>query len=231
MEAKRKRPRRGDRLLLLLAVGGLASGCMTARVEESREGPETTIQSGEAVVLLTRHQSNVRETEVSFQDCVVDELARGDSALPTRSEQEFMDGLFPWFEPRLAPTAVEQLPKLLAQPGVAQRIADTGVRYVIWLDGETQTIDGGGTISCDLLGFGCIGFQWWQKDSTYEASIWDLKTASSAGIISTAVTGTSYMPAIVVPIPIIARTKNAACEGLAKQLKEFLILAQPAEGF
>ena len=76
-----------------------------------------------------------------------------------------------------------------------------------------------------LLGFGCVGFQWWQKDSSYEASIWDLKTASSAGIISAAVTGTSYMPAIVVPIPIIARTKAAACQGLAKQLREFLVLA------
>jgi hypothetical protein len=201
---------------------------MTARVEESRQGPATRIEAGEAVVLLTRHQSNVRETERSYQDCVVDELASGERALPTRSEQEFMDGLFPWFEPRLAPTTVEQLPKLLSQPGVAQRISETGVRYLIWLDGETQTIDGGGTISCDLLGFGCVGFQWWQKDSSYEAAIWDLKTASSAGIISTAVSGTSYMPAIVVPIPIIARTKAAACQGLAKQLKEFLVLAQPA---
>lgn len=227
MEPKRLKP--VDLLLPLLAATGLLSGCMTARVEESRQAPETKIQEGEAVVLLTRHQSNVRETEASFQECVIDELASGDHPLPTRSEQEFMDGLFPWFEPRLAPTAVEQLPKLLAQPGVAERIADTGVRYVIWLDGETQTVDGGGTISCDLLGFGCVGFQWWQKDSTYEASIWDLKTASAAGIISTAVTGTSYMPALVVPIPIIARTKNAACEGLAKQLKEFLVLAQPEE--
>lgn len=212
-----------------LAAVFLVSGCMTARVEESREGPATKLEQGEAVVLLTRHQSNVRETEHSFANCVVDDLASGNSGLTTRSEQEFMDGLFPWFEPRLAPTTIEQLPKLLAQPGVAQRISDSGVRYVIWLDGETQTTDGGGQITCDLLGFGCVGFQWWQKDSQYEAAIWDLKTQTSAGIISADVSGTSYMPAIVIPIPMIARTKAAACHGLAKQLKEFLVASPVPE--
>jgi len=212
-----------------LVAASITAGCMTARVEESRQGPATSIQEGEAVVLLTRHQSNTRETENSFANCVVDDLGSGESALKTQSEQEFMDGLFPWFEPRIAPTTVEQLPKLFAQPGVAQRISDSGVRYVIWLDGETQTTDGGGTISCDLLGFGCVGFQWWQKDSQYEAAIWDLKTQTSAGIISADVSGTSYMPAIVIPIPMIARTKAAACHGLAKQLKEFLVVAPPVE--
>jgi hypothetical protein len=215
--------------LALLAAACLLAGCVTARVEESRHGTATSIQEGEAVVLLTRHQSNARETERSFANCVVDDLASGEGALTTQSEQEFMDGLFPWFEPRTAPTTAEQLPKLLAQPGVAQRISDSGVRYLIWLDGETQTVDGGGTISCDLLGFGCVGFQWWQKDSSYEASIWDLKTGTAAGIISADVSGTSYMPAIVIPIPLIARTKAAACHGLAKQLKEFLVLAPPLE--
>jgi hypothetical protein len=208
----------------------MVAGCVTARLEESRQNTATSsIQAGEAVVLLTRHQSNARETERSFANCVVDDLGSGADALSTKSEQEFMDGLFPWFEPRVAPTTAEQLPKLLAQPGVAQRISDSGVRYVIWLDGETQTVDGGGTISCDLLGFGCVGFQWWQRDSSYEASIWDLKTGTAAGIISADVSGTSYMPAIVIPIPLIARTKAAACHGLAKQLKDFLVLAPPVE--
>jgi hypothetical protein len=210
-----------------LAGSALVAGCVTARMEESRQGNARSIQAGEAVVLLTRHQSNAREAESGFASCVADALGSGNEALTTRSEQEFMDGLFPWFEPRQAPTTVEQLPKILAQPGVAQRISESGVRYVIWLDGETQTIDGGGTISCDLLGFGCVGFQWWQKDSSYEASIWDLKTQTSAGIISADVSGTSYMPAIVVPIPIIARTKAAACHGLARQLKDFLVVTPP----
>ncbi len=30
------------------------------------------------------------------------------------------------------------------------------------------------------------------------------------------------MPAIVIPLPFIARTKTAACKGLADQLKTFL---------
>lgn len=64
---------------------------------------------------------------------------------------------------------------------------------------------------------------WWEKDSSYEASIWDLKRARSVGLISAEASGTSYLPAIIVPIPLIARTQAAACDGLAEQLKGFLV--------
>jgi hypothetical protein len=31
----------------------------------------------------------------------------------------------------------------------------------------------------------------------------------------------SYLPALLVPVPLIARTQNAACKGVAEQLREF----------
>ncbi len=144
--------------------------------------------------------------------------------LKLQTEQEFKDGLFPWFEPRLAPATPEELPALLERPGVADQIADSGVRYLVWVDGGTRIVDGGGNLSCGAgpSGAGCFGFTWWEKDSSYEASIWDLHRAESAGTISAEATGTSYMPAIIVPIPLIARTQAAACKGLAEQLRQFL---------
>jgi len=71
-------------------------------------------------------------------------------------------------------------------------------------------------------GGGCFGFLTWEKDSSYEASVWDAHTAKTAGRVSSDAAGTSYMPAIVVPIPIIARVQNSACSSLADQLKQFV---------
>jgi uncharacterized RmlC-like cupin family protein len=72
-------------------------------------------------------------------------------------------------------------------------------------------------------GGGCFGFAWWQNDSKYEASVWDLQGLEDTGKVSTDVSGTSFLPAIVIPIPLIARTQAHACGGLADQLKLFII--------
>ena len=37
------------------------------------------------------------------------------------------------------------------------------------------------------------------------------------------VEGTSFLPALVIPIPLIARTQAAACKGLATQLHAFIV--------
>ncbi len=217
-------------LLPALAITLSQGGCVTARVEEARQTTTTGgMASGDAVVLLTRRFNNQREAEEGFTSCVADALVNGHPGMELRTEQEFLDSLFPWFEPRYAPTTVDDLPKLLAQPGVTERLEDTGVRYIVWLDGETETVDGGGSITCEIgAGVGCLGFQWWENDSNYEASIWDLHKGTDAGVMTSSARGTSYMPAIVVPIPIIARTRVTACRGLADRLVQFLGPQAPA---
>ena len=61
----------------------------------------------------------------------------------------------------------------------------------------------------------------------YTASVWDLTEQESAGTVSADVSGTSYLPALVVPIPLIARTQAAACKGLANQLRSFINNEEP----
>jgi hypothetical protein len=230
-DSRARRMLRAALVLPMAALICLQTACVTARVEEARPPGRAlrtadragAVASGEAVVLLTRRFNNQRETEEGFTDCVADALTSNHPGMELRSEQEFLDGMFPWFEPRYAPNTVDDLPELLALPGVTQRLEDTGVRYIVWLDGETETVDGGGSITCEVgAGVGCLGFQWWENDSNYEASIWDLHTKSDAGLMTAQARGTSYMPAIVVPIPLIARTRVTACRGLADRLVEFL---------
>lgn len=211
----------GSRVSAVLVLVASA-GCMQARVEESREMP-TQIAKDEAVVILAKPQIEGAGAEDGFMDCVSSNLANGKQAIQVHSNDEFVDKMFPWFEPGTAPAKPEAVAVLLTRPGVSERVASTGVRYVVWLDGATLKTDGGGSIACGAApgAAGCIGFGWWEKESDYEATIWDLKQAKSAGSVGTNVTGTSAIIGAVVPLPFIARVQGTACNRLAEQLRSF----------
>ena len=212
------------RALLGAALVTLATGCVTQRTENSREGL-TGIDSDESVVIMAKSYHLGNETEAKYITCIEDALARGSKGLRVIPHKQFVDSLFPWFEPRTAPSETKGLPELFERPGVAARIREQGVKYIIWLDGDTEKVAGGGSLSCAAGpgGGGCFGFAWWQNASDYDASVWDLEGLESAGTVSTDVSGTSFLPALVVPIPLIARTQAAACKGLADQLRAFIV--------
>ncbi len=215
---------RGCGLNVALALTALLTGCVTSIVEESRHTPSGNLAEDEAVVILTRATHTENETEDDFTQCLTDALSRDLPSLRLHTEDEFVDMLYPWFEPRLAPSSPEDIPKLLSHPMVAEAIERTNVRYVVWVNGSTETTDAGGSMTCaaSVSGGGCFGLSWWEKDSSYEASVWDLHKGEAAVNISADATGTSYLAGVIVPVPIIARTQNAACKGLAQQLGEFL---------
>jgi hypothetical protein len=198
----------------------LLSGCMQARIEESRE-LATPLAKGERVVILAKPQIEGSGAEDEFMDCVGGNLDGKDLAV--HDNNEFVDRMFPWFEPSTAPAKPESMSALLARPGVAEQITESGVRYVVWLDGGTRKTDGGGSLACGAApgGAGCIGFGWWQKESAYEATIWDLKQAKSAGSVGTNVTGTSAIVGAIVPLPFIARVQATACNRMSNQLRSF----------
>jgi len=210
--------------IISFAVAVALAGCVSSRVQDAREGI-TGINAGESVVIMAKSYHLGNETEENYIDCIENAIARGSNGLRVIPHKEFVDSLFPWFEPRTAPAETKGLPKLMERPGVAQKIAEQGVRYIIWLDGDTDRVAGGGSLSCAAGpgGGGCFGFAWWQKDADYDASIWDLDDLESAGTITTDVSGTSFMPALVIPIPLIARTQSKACKALAGHLREFIV--------
>ena len=214
--------------VLLAALAALA-GCTSTTVDEFRQG-ETGITSDEAVVILGRRQASDYETRSEFVQCVGDRMARGEGAINVVPEQEFVDAMFPWFEPRTAPLRTRDLEQLMAENVVAEKMSEFGIRYIVWLDGDTDKVAGGGSMSCAAGpgGGGCFGFAWWQNDANYDASVWDLSGLEDAGTVSADVSGTSFLPAIVIPIPLIARTQSKACNALADQLKLFIVADGPA---
>ena len=212
-------------LLLLTGLSGiLLSGCVTSRVEDARMAG-TGLEDGESVVIMAKSYHQGNETESDYISCLERALGSGSKGIKVIPNQQFVDALFPWFEPRTAPAETKGLTALMNRPGVSKAIDDMGVRYIVWLDGDTERVAQGGSLSCAAGpgGGGCFGFAWWQNDADYEASVWDLKGHESAGTVSADVSGTSFLPAVVVPIPLIARTQTRACKGLAQQLRAFIV--------
>lgn len=206
-------------LLFLLAL----ASCTTTTIDEFRQA-ETGIENNESVVILGRRQASDYETRSEFVDCVGERMTRGDGAISIVPEQEFVDAMFPWFEPRTAPLRTRDLERLMTEDVVADRMTEFGIRYIVWLDGFTETTDRSGTISCTIGpgGAGCFGFGSWEDDANFDARVWDVGSLSNVGTISTDATGQSYLPALVIPIPLIARVEANACSRLATQLKEFV---------
>lgn len=212
-----------------IALLTLLGACSHVRVDQSREAA-TAIAADESVVVLAKPQIEGAGAEAQFLDCVSQHLASdGRQKVKVHDNDAFADKLFPWFEPGTVPTRPEGVTAVLSQPGVAEQVAATGVRYLVWLDGGTRRTDGGGSLACAVApgAAGCFGFGWWEKESSYEATIWDLRQSKSVGSVGTNVTGTSAVVGAIVPLPFIARVQGAACSRMATQLHQFLTGAAP----
>jgi len=210
--------------LAVVVAAALLGGCKsTTVIDEYRQSP-VVVSGQEAIVVLGRRHKVDYETEQDFVECIGDKLAGQADSLRVIPEQTFVDGLYPWFETSTAPMDVTRLRRLLGNPPVASKIEEFGVRYVIWIDGSTETIDSRGGVSCAVGpgGGGCFGFASWEDEAKYEAAIWDLESSNVAGKVSTDTQGTSYMPAVIVPIPLLARVQGNACASMANRLASFI---------
>lgn len=216
---------RSMRILLPAIVAmPLLFGCSTTSRLEPYKATDAVIQAGDGVVILARRHHSTHETEKDFIDCIADSLAGGKQEIIVHDSTEFEDTLYPWFEPSTAPLNMVDMSELLDRPAVAERVKDTGVRFLVWLDGSTDRVASGGSITCaaGIGGAGCMGLAWWEDDSRYDAAVWDIEQLNQSGTIHADVRGRSVMPAVIIPFPFIARPQAKACRGLTDQLEQFL---------
>jgi hypothetical protein len=208
---------------LVISSALLCAGCVTSTVDEMViNEPQMGVGEASIVIMGRRHASDY-ETEPDFIECVGDHITSGDKSVTVYSELAFMNGLYPWFEPRTAPMRPTDLSRLMQIDPVRERLVEMKAQYLVWIDGNTTRSDGAGSMTCGIGpgAAGCFGFGTWENDSNYEAVIWDFTQGQEVGRMSTSANGRSYMPAVVIPIPIIAPVQGTACDGLGEQLLEF----------
>ena len=210
--------------LLLILLGGCSA---TTTIDEYRPSSQPILlDANEQVVVLGRRDAGHYETDREFIDCVAQRMRGSDiSVLP---EARFIDAIYPWFEPRTAPKGLPRLKKLMQDPMIKTAVNQQSVRYLVWLDGSTETVEKGGSISCAVGpgGGGCFGFAQWDKLSVYEAIVWDLEELQEMGRLRVDSEGTSYLIGAVAPIPLLTPVKSDACASLGNQLKTFFTASE-----
>ena len=206
-------------IALMLMMGA----CTTINIDHVQLAEQIDVRSGDDVVILGRHHSAEFETEPSLVACV-GRRVQSDSLVNVIPEQRFVDMFYPYFEARTAPLHPKRLEEIFKVPVVAQKLQSMDLRYLIWIEGSTERTGSGGTMSCTITGAGggCFGFGTWADTSDYEAIIWDATTYKEVARVSTDAVGTSYMPAFVIPVPLVAQVQSNACQGMGTQLAKFL---------
>ena len=178
------------------------SGCTAVTtIDEYRPTNESIrLDKTEKVVILGRRDAGHYETDSEFIDCVSKKINTANVRIV--AEQTFIDSIYPWFEPRTAPKGLPRLKRLMQEKVVRERVTQQNIRYLVWLDGSTETMGQGGSISCAVgpAGGGCFGFAQWDKISTYDATVWDLVELTEKGRLRVDSEGTSYLIGAVAPI-------------------------------
>ena len=213
-------------LIIFFFITTFISSCTTSRLEEQVNLP-LNLKEGESVVVISNSYHSANQTEYDFIQCVNKSLSKKQDYFNLIQTEYFQNMLYPWLEPRTAPQTPEDLSEFLSRDLVRGTLETHNIKYLININGETKTNSSSGALSCAAGpgGGGCFGLAWWDDTSSYSASVWDIAQQSSVGSVSATVSGTSVIPALIIPIPIIARTKSSACDGLVTQLLSFLSIS------
>lgn len=187
-------------------TGGLgplrAPGLAVAIFYSEAVAPGTTKAMGESMVA-----------------CVADGIRERMPTLRIVPADEFARHVFPELEPTAAPLGQESLATLAADPVFRQRAAETGVGYLITVEGQTTE-----TSSGPMRG-GIVLLEVRDRTSVMTARVYDLRAPGAAGTISAEVSGRPFFGVGQIP-PFFyfspSFTETRACRKLGSAVGEFL---------
>ena len=205
--------------LLLFAHCLVLSACAGTGVQRASE-PAVIDKSLPSIAILGRRHIGYNKTEIDYVACLEEELKLRFHLLNIIPEQQFVDNMYPYFERSTAPLTIQNLSQIMQKPVVTKKLEEMNVSHLIWVNGKTSRISQSGSISCATTG--CIGYATWSDEADYQAHIWDIGSMSESDSIATNRAGTSHLPAIVVPIPILARVQTGACREMAERITSSL---------
>ena len=148
------------------------------------------------------------------QRCLGDRL---DSTItPILDDRAARRRLYPWLEPGVAPDSAAAMIDFLGEPALRAALTEAGVRVVVLFAGGTaMKVDKGGI----LCGTVCFGVSWGTRSSSFSAVVFDLDQSKAAESMQAQRSADVYVPALVVPIPMIGATEGPACDELAERIR------------
>jgi hypothetical protein len=146
-------------------------------------------------------------------------------ALEVLERDALRQRLYPWLELSVAPSSAAALLDFFGEPALRATLEAMGVRHLVLFGGGTNTRFDKGGMLCG--GGGCLGFSWGTRDSSFFAIVLDVQQGTTAGDPQSRRTVDIYMPALIIPIPLIGATENEACEALAKQVRSLVLRSAP----
>ena len=126
---------------------------------------------------------------------------------------------FPWLEIDERAEALEILSFLSESPIAKDMRRSTGLRYLIFTLGQTVSGEQQGDIGIVPGGL-FVGYARWDETTEIGAVLLDLNSPELERILEAHRTGTTRVPALILPIPMPAGTQAPACRELADKIAE-----------
>lgn len=207
------------------------SAALAAPAAATPGRPAHAPSPGSGAVAFVREAGDWSYGEASdAQACIASRFRALAPSIPLVPFDRLRLALFPWLEFSTAPRTEDAFLNLLARPNVEHRISELGLRYLVFAGGATITGFDNGGIACVAggPGAGCYGFAWGTRDSSYRVTVVDLAKAFDPIRQAARRQAGTYMPAFMIPVPIIGATKFAACEELAQRVRDIVTGSVPA---
>lgn len=158
----------------------------------------------------------------SLRLCLLKKIANDCPQTRLVPEDGVRDAFFPLMEPGTQPATAEEFAALLARADVKARLRKR-LDFLLAFSGGTEEDTRGGVLcGAGYGGGGCFGLAWINKETRIDVVIWDIDQAVPVEAPTTLVEGTTWVPALLLPIPIVAMTESDACRDMGRQIVDFI---------
>lgn len=202
---------------LILAIAPLLAGCPApVTLDMNRLGEAYVAGAADPAVL------QVMEASPTLQACgLASGIADHRRRVGVVDSRRFWRAAFP------EPVPWSSVQTVLADPGVAERVADLDIDYLVAVGGETIGTPSTGSLSCSLQG--CAGALWHQERTSLQATIWDIDGAVAIESVGANGSAKSIMAAFILPVVWLEPyTRSTTCRNLGREIAS--VLAERHDG-
>ena len=158
----------------------------------------------------------------SMQGCLQHQLAAASPESDFFTSGQIRGSLFPYMEPFTQPDTEEAMIEFLLRDEIRQRLIKK-IDYLVTFTGETRKEDKGGIVCGGGFGAGgCLGLAWRNKNTSVRVVIWNVANPLPLAHHESHVKGTTWVPALLLPVPIPALTEREACHEMSLHIINFI---------